>query len=528
MIRTDSRKVQEGDTFVALPGFSSNGDQYIDDAIRAGASVIVCRKQVGGQDHSGSHDHGCGKDPLKDPSNGKKNDPGLSQVGSGKTGVSFLYTDDPRGYLEQLLVREYGGVISQMTLIALTGTNGKTTTCYLIAQALNRLGRKCAYIGTIGYFLGEKVRNLPNTSVDICDLYELLLEAHEAGYDTVALEASSQGIAWGRLNTLTFDIAAFTNLTEDHLDYHKTMHKYALAKQQIFRRIKPGGTALVNADDPYRDYFILAENDTVTYGLDAGDCRAVDYQFQNGTVLHYLCPNHARDRISDHVPEGPGAREQVDALDRSLQPSKRDICSPGHVFEAHTALIGRYNVYNTMAVIGVLHILGYTPQEISRALEGLHAPDGRCDTILYQGAHIVIDYAHTPDAVEKIMETAREFTTGRMYVVFGCTGDREREKRPVMTQLVLSGCEYAIITDDDVHSEPEQQIVDDMLQGNTRTNYEVCLDRKEAIRRGISLLKADDSLLILGKGHEEFIIMDGYKIPHNDRKAVLELTGQKS
>lgn len=443
---------------MALPGISSDGDRYIQKAIEAGASMIVCRNQPSGAE---------------------------------VPGVSYIYTENPRRYLEGLLAKAYGDVIGRMTLIALTGTNGKTTTCYLIAQALNRLGRKCAYIGTIGFYMGEKVRNLPNTSVDICDLYELLLEAHEAGFDTVALEASSQGIDMGRLNTLSFDIAAFTNLTEDHLDYHKTMERYAMAKQWLFRHIKPGGTALVNADDPYKDCFILDGNTTRTYGLDAGDYRAADYQFGQGTLLHYICPGK---------------------------------CS-GKVYESHTALIGRYNVYNTMAVIGVLHILGYEPEDISKALEGLQAPDGRCDTISYKDAHIIIDYAHTPDAVEKIMETAREFTTGKMYVVFGCTGDREREKRPVMTQLVLGGCHYAIITDDDVHSEPEQQIVDDMLQGNTCTNYEVCLDRKEAIRRAMELLEAGDSLLILGKGHEEFIIMDGYKIPHNDRKAVLELMG---
>ena len=471
MIRTDSRKVQTGDTFVALPGISSNGDQYIGQAIKAGASVIVCRKAADAAGQAEICGHLEGTDASGAP--------------------SFLYTDDPRNYLEELLVKEYGSVVSQMTLIALTGTNGKTTTCYLIASALNRLGRNCAYIGTIGFFLNEKVRDLPNTSVDICDLYELLLEAHEAGFDTVALEASSQGIDKGRLNTLSFDIAAFTNLTEDHLDYHKTMERYAAAKQQLFRHIKPGGTALVNADDPYRSYFILEGNTTVTYGLETGDVQAADYQFEHGTLLHYTCPGQAH-------------------------------TAGRKIYEAHTALIGRYNVYNTMAVIGILHILGYDPQDISFALEGLQAPDGRCDTIVWHGAHIVIDYAHTPDAVAKIMETAREFTTGRMFVVFGCTGDRERQKRPVMTQLVLTGCDYAVITDDDVHSESEQQIVDDMLQGNTRTNYEVCLDRKEAIHRGIRLLREGDSLLILGKGHEEYIIMDGYTIPHNDRKAVLQ------
>lgn len=477
MIRTDSRKVQKGDTFVALPGISSNGDQYIAKALEAGAGTIVCRKPENGQ-------------------------PAVTK-GSGSSDVTWIYTDHPRRYLEQLLVQEYGAVIGQMTLIALTGTNGKTTTCYLIAQALNRLGRRCAYIGTIGFFLGEKVCDLPNTSVDICDLYELLLKAHEAGYDTVALEASSQGIDMGRLNTLEFDTAVFTNLTEDHLDYHKTMERYALAKQQLFRHIRPGGTALVNADDPYRRYFILDGNTTRTYGIETGDVRAVSYRMQDGTDLCFTLDG--------------------DDTGRSNLKEKSDGTENCREYRVHTALAGRYNVYNTLAVIGTLRILGYSPEEICCGLEDLQAPAGRCDRIPCNGASIVIDYAHTPDAVEKIMETAREFTTGKMYIVFGCTGDREREKRPVMTQLVLQGCDYAIITNDDVHSEPEQQIVDDMLKGNTCENFEICLDRREAIRRGMDLLDPGDSLLILGKGHEEYIIMDGYRIPHNDRKAVLEL-----
>ena len=149
------------------------------------------------------------------------------------------------------------------------------------------------------------------------------------------------------------------------------------------------------------------------------------------------------------------------------------------------------------------------------------APDGRCDVIEYNGSRIIIDYAHTPDAVENIIATAREFTSGKIYVVFGCTGDREREKRPVMTKLVLENCSHAIITDDDVHTESEQQIVDDMLAGNIHDNYEICLNRKEAIHKGIDMLKDGDSLLILGKGHEKFIVMNGYSIPHNDRQEVL-------
>ena len=473
MIRTDSRKVQKGDTFVALPGISSNGDQYIENAIDAGASKIVCRYLAA-----------KGLRKRERPADG-----GQADAGAWNGYVELVCTENPRQYLEQMLVKEYGTIIAGMTLIALTGTNGKTTTCYLIAQALNRLGRKCGYIGTIGFYLGERVRDLPNTSVDICDLYELLLEAHEKGYDTVALEASSQGIDMGRLNTLTFDAAVFTNLTEDHLDYHKTMEQYGMAKQKLFRHLRPHGAALVNSDDPYKNWFILEGNKTVTYGIAAGDFRAVSYCFNAGTEL---------------VWEYEGQEHQV-----------------------RTGLIGRYNVYNTMAVIGTLKLLGFSPEEIDAAISGLTAPDGRCDVVSYKGSNIVIDYAHTPDAVENILATAREFTKGKMYVVFGCTGDREREKRPVMTQLVLKNCSYAVITDDDVHSEPEQQIVNDMLAGNTMDNYEVCFDRREAIQRGISLLTEGDTLLILGKGHENYIIMDGYKIPHNDRKAVEEIIGER-
>ena len=454
MIRTDSRKVRKGDTFVALPGISSNGDQYIDKAIEAGAGKIICRDR----EKAGSYR---------------------------ELPVEFICTDDPRAYLEELLVQEYCSIIDTMTLIAVTGTNGKTTTCSLVAKALGRLGRKCGYIGTIGFYLDQKVRDLPNTSVDICDLYELLLEAHERGYDTVALEASSQGLAMGRLHTLSFDIGVFTNLTEDHLDYHLTMDRYAEAKQELFRHIKPEGAALVNSDDPYCNRFLLEQNVNYTYGIDSGDFRASDFRFHEGTELTW---------------ETEGKKRTV-----------------------HTGLIGRYNVYNTMAVIGVLRIQGYSPDSIVRALTDLKAPEGRCDLVFHNGSTIVIDYAHTPDAVRNIMDTAREFTKGSMYVVFGCTGDREREKRPVMTQMVLGNCTYAVITDDDVHSEPEERIVEDMLAGNTRDNYEICLDRKEAIRKGISLLGPGDTLLILGKGHENFIIMDGYKIPHNDRQAVEEI-----
>ena len=444
MIRTDSRKVKPGDTFIALKGISSNGDEYIGKAIENGAVKIVCE--------------------------------------NGTYPVETINTPDTRKYLEEALRNEYGKLIDEMTLVGVTGTNGKTTTCYLISTALNLLGIKCAYIGTIGFYMGEKVRDLPNTSVDICSLYELLLEAYEKGFKHVALEASSQGMDMGRLNTLKFDQAIFTNLTEDHLDYHKTMENYGAAKQWLFRNLKEGGKAIVCADDGYKDMFLFDDNDNYTYGLKDGDYRALGFEFKNGTDLLYAA----------------GGRE----------------------YSVHSSMIGAYNVSNLLAAVASLNLMGIEIERINEIVPALKTPDGRCE-IMHHGTNtIVIDYAHTPDAIDKIISCAEGFTENNIYAVFGCAGDREKEKRPKMTEIVLSRCARGIITVDDIHSENPDNIVRDMLRVNTHTNYDVCLDRKIAIHMGIDLLEEGDTLLVLGKGHEDFIIAKGGNIPHNDKKEI--------
>ncbi|MCF0141750.1 MAG: UDP-N-acetylmuramoyl-L-alanyl-D-glutamate--2,6-diaminopimelate ligase, partial [Parasporobacterium sp.] len=396
---------------------------YIESAINNGASRIVCRE--------------------------------------GSFSVPTVNVLDPRQWLEEALHEEYGSLIDEMTLIGVTGTNGKTTVCYLIYQALNALGRPCGYIGTIGFYLDGKVRSLPNTSVDICDLYELLIEAHEKGFDTVALEASSQGLAMGRLHTITFDIAVFTNLTEDHLDYHINMENYALAKQELFRRMKKNGKVLLNADDPARDYFDLPENDTYFYGFSGEGIFHC-----NEKVCSLVMPLLS---ISDYSFEGTPTFSCI--LD-------------GEKYTGTCSLFGKYNLYNLSACMGVLKLLGVEDKKIFEVLPSLETPDGRFKKLDTGTNSIIIDYAHTPDAVEKIIGCAHEMKAAHVYVVFGCTGDREREKRPVMTKLVLSNADYAIITDDDPHFEPEEQIFADMLEGNVYTNYEICADRREAIKKG--------------------------------------------
>lgn len=444
-IKTDSRKVVDGDTFVALPGISSDGHDYIETAIENGATKIIAQ-------------HGEYKVPT-------------------------VIVPDTRVYLNDLLKQEYGYVINDMKIIGITGTNGKTTSCFLTYQILNKLGIKCTYIGTIGFYLKDKVRNLPNTSVDIADLYGLLVEAYENDYKYVCLEVSSQGLSMDRFKTISFDIAAFTNLTQDHLDYHKTMNNYCLAKQQLFKQLKKDGKAIINADDKYKDYYLLKDNNNITFGLN-GDYKIDDLKFTN----------------------------KYSALDYSYQNKN---------YQIKTNLIGEYNIYNLLTAIVICHELGLDLNKINSVLDNLNMPSGRMERIDYNNNLIIVDYAHTPDAISNIIKTIKPICKGNLYVTFGCTGSRDKTKRPIMTNIVLENVTKAIITIDDPHDEDPSDIVKDMLNGITFNNYEVCLDRKKAIHKGINLLKDNDILLILGKGHEEFIIFKDKKIPFNDKKEVL-------
>lgn len=446
-IQTDTRKIKPGDTFVALRGISRDGHSFIDKAIEMGATKIVAEY--------------------------------------GSYGVETEIVPDTRKYLNNILKEKYGEKVSEMNLIAITGTNGKTTTAKLIHDTLNILGSRTAYIGTIGFYIDDKICDLPNTTVDICHMYDLLIESYEKGCNNVVMEISSHAASMGRIETLEFDYAIFTNLTQDHLDYHKTMGNYALAKQIVFKKLKKDGIAIINADDKYKEYFLLSENNNITYGFNDGDFKIIDYNM-NSTETNF----------------------KYRYLDKE--------------YNIKTQLLGKYNIYNILSVISLLTVIGLKASIIEEVIPSLQAPVGRMEIIKYKNSNIVIDYAHTPDAIEKIVLTMQEFTKGNTYIVFGCTGDRDRIKRPIMTDLVSKLSKYFIITNDDPHNEDPSQIVDDMIKDLEYTNYEVCLDRKEAIKKGINLLENDDILFILGKGHEEVMIIKDEKIPFNDRKVVEE------
>jgi len=432
MLRSDSRRVQKGDAFIALRGIKSDGHDYIDDAISRGAIKIIAEY--------------------------------------GSYSIDTLIVPDTREYLKKFLIYNYGKIFDSMTVIGITGTNGKTTTSYLIYQALNKLGVKCSMIGTLGYYKESKVCDLNNTCPDICMMYELIIDSYNSGYKCVVLEASSQGLAEERLYGVRFDYAIFTNLTHDHMDYHKSIDNYISSKQKLFSQLKDNGIGIVNVDDPYYNYFSCSN--LLRYGFNECDYKIVSYddycfEFFDGS-------NH----LINHN------------------------------------LIGKYNIYNLMACIIILIKMGFGYNMISSVIKTISGPSGRMDVYNYLGNRIIVDYAHTPDAVCNVLNSVNNYN--KIYAVFGCTGNRDRSKRPIMTKMLLDKCAHVIITSDDLYDESFDSIVSDMLNGINKSNYTICPNRGDAIKKGISLLSSNDILFVLGKGHENFIKVGTQRIPFND------------
>lgn len=447
MIKVDSRKIMPGDTFIALRGVDVDGHNFIQKAIENGAAKIICEE--------------------------------------GSYSVPTMIVKDTREYLIDYLRNTYSGELKKIKIIGITGTNGKTTTAFLIHKALNKLGKKCGYIGTIGFYIDEKIRPLNNTTPDVYDIFEIFMECINKNCLYVIMEVSSQGLAYKRVEGFEFDYAIFTNLTQDHLDYHKTMENYALAKQKLFKKLKKDGKAIVNYDDEYKNYYLLKENNNITYGFLGGDYQITNFKMSNQyTKFSY-------DYKNNH-------------------------------YNIQTPLLGKYNVYNLLVTIIVLLEEGFTYEEVNNLIKDLRAPSGRMESISYKSNSIIVDYAHTPDAMSKIINTMLEVTEGNVYVVFGCTGDRDRTKRHIMSDIACSLSKYVIMTHDDPHYEDQKQIFNDMTKDLNKTNYEIVNDRKDAIIKGINMLKEKDTLLILGKGHEEYILKNGEKIPFNDLKVATE------
>lgn len=448
-IKTDSRKVKKGDTFVALQTMNNDGHNYIEDAILNGATTVV--------------------------------------VEQGLYEVDTLVVKDTKDYLIRTLKEQYYEKIKHLKLIGMTGTNGKTTTCYLIYEALNKLDKKAAYIGTIGFYVnGEKIKELNNTTPEINEMYEMLLYCTDNNIEYVVMEVSSHALSMRRVEGLEFDYAIFSNLTKDHLDYHLDMKSYALAKQKLFSMLKENGKAIVNIDDDYKNYFLLKENNNITYGFTEGDYQIVEYNIHTSG-------------------------------------SDFKIKNNENIYEIESHLLGKHNVYNMLVMIIVLLNENIEIEKIKELTLKLKAPMGRMDTILYNTNRVIVDYAHTPDAVKNVINTVKELNPNHIYTIVGCGGNRDKTKRPEMAKIATELSDYAIFTSDNPRLEDPNDIIDDMIKNLSNTNYETIVNRKNAIIKGIQMLENNDILLVLGKGHETYQIIGKEKLEFDDKQIILEI-----
>jgi len=434
-IKDDSRKVKKGDTFIALKKVH-DGHDYVKDAIKNGAKRVIV------------------EEVLYD--------------------VETIVVKDTHAYLVEYLKNNYYEKIKNLKLIGMTGTNGKTTTCFLLYQALNKANIKTAYIGTIGFYLNDKYKTLNNTTPDILELYELLLECVENNVEYVVMEASSQALDMHRLDGLEFEYGIFSNLTQDHLDYHKTMDNYVKCKQKLFENVK--NKTFVNIDDEYSKYFI--KDNTITYGINKSDYRLTDYKINlEGSYF----------KVND--------------------------------ISYKTNLIGKHNLYNILAVISILNELKI--ENIESIIEDLEAPKGRMDVIRKDSNLIIVDYAHTPDAVSKIISSVKDLNPNKVVTIIGCGGNRDKTKRPIMSKIACDNSDYVILTSDNPRYEDPNEIITDMLQNLDKTNYEIEINREKAIIKGIQSLTKNDILLVLGKGHETYQIIGNIKYDFDDKEIIL-------
>jgi len=445
MLKVNSKKVEVGDTFIAIRSAVRDGHDFIEEAIDRGAACIIAEH--------------------------------------GEYSVKTIVVPDTRTYLANYLKELYADKIGKLKLVGITGTNGKTTSAYFMYQLLNRLGVRTAYIGTIGFYLPESNRPLINTTPDIYDLYDMFVEAANDDCVVMAMEVSSQALDTRRLEGFKFDMACFTNLTQDHLDYHNTMEEYKSAKLKLFSNIKRAGHAVINMDDMYAREFVLEKNKNLLYGQG-------NYEYA----------------ISDIV--------------LNSNESTFKITHDDEVREVVLPIPGAYNIYNYMNAYILCAKLNLDMDAVVRETLHLKAPTGRYQIVSNDKVSVIIDYAHTPDAVENIIKSVREYCKGRIFTLIGCGGDRDKTKRPIMGQIATRKSDYVIFTSDNPRTEDPNEILNDITKGIRKTNFEVIPDRKEAIKKAVSLLEEKDILLVLGKGHEDYQIIGTDKFHLSDFEEV--------
>ena len=452
-LRLDSRAVQRGDLFLAVPGHQTDGRRFIDAAVRAGAATVL--------------------------------EEGDTFAVRATAPVAHLVIPDLRRQVGELAARFYDQPGRRLKVIGVTGTNGKTSITWFLRDALNALGHRCALVGTLGLGLKGDEQTTGHTTPDPITLQAGLARVRDAGADCVAMEVSSHALDQHRLGSTPVPVAVFSNLSRDHLDYHGDMEAYLAAKSVLFTRdgVK---LAVINCDDPAA-YSLI--------GCLADGVRCVTFGDQ------------------------PGATVRCAAVTFTADGMRAELTVGGDPLTVTLPLFGRFNLSNVMAVAGILHGQGISTASLGGALAAVTAVPGRMEPVQQPGCPtVIVDYAHTPDGLEKALQACRAHFHGRLFCIVGCGGDRDTGKRPQMAAVAERGADRVVLTSDNPRSEDPQQIIDDMRAGLAdAASVQAIVERAQAVMDTVQAASDGDVILLAGKGHEDYQEVDGVRYPSDDR-----------
>jgi len=451
----DSRKVEEMSLFVAIHGYSTDGHHFLKEAVNRGAVAAIVEKE------------------------------------NSELTIPQYIAKDSRTALASIANKFYRPEIDDMRVVGITGTNGKTTTSFLIRSVLNAARLYSGLIGTIHYDIGVELIQAWNTTPESVDLVQMMYDMYQHKQRGCVLEASSHGLALHRLDGIKFEIAVFTNLSQDHLDFHTDFEDYYQAKKLLFSKLKPDGYAIINNDDPHGRR-LLKEINSKTIDFSVSGDGAV-------TATHW--------------------ESSLDGVTLLAQTSKGkiNITSP---------LIGEFNIENILAAISAGIALDIDLSTIKSGIESVSRVQGRLEPVQTSlDKTIIVDYCHTPDALKKALNVLAEMTGKKLWVVFGCGGDRDKKKRPIMGKIATQIADRVIITSDNPRSESPESIIDEILSGiDDDQNVDVEVGRRKAIQLALNSSSAGDTILVAGKGHENYQEISGIKYPFDDRQVIKEST----
>ncbi|WP_432409456.1 UDP-N-acetylmuramoyl-L-alanyl-D-glutamate--2,6-diaminopimelate ligase [Wukongibacter sp. M2B1] len=461
-IAYDSRKVTKDGVFVCITGFKTDGHRFIQSAIDNGAAALIIERDI-------------------------ENTEMLVEDNR----ISIIRVKDSRQALSKLAANFYDNPSERFKVVGITGTNGKTSITYLVSNILEANNKRTSLIGTIKSKILNEEYKVANTTPESVELQYFFNEMVKKDIDVCTMEVSSHSLDLKRVEDISFNIGVFTNLTADHLDFHKDMESYKSAKVKLFYKAKDAN--IINTDDRYGKEIYEEIKKLDTPVLSYGTNSSCDIYTEN--------------------------------IDMHASYSEFDLVTPRFTGKVRINIPGLFSIYNILAAISVCYALGYSFEEISKGIKSIEPVRGRFETVDNdKGIGVIVDYAHTPDALKNVLETVNQFVKGNTIVVFGCGGDRDGSKRHVMGKIAYDLSDYAIITNDNPRTEDPEKIVSDIMEGigPDKEKYEIVMDRKEAIRRAIERARKDDIILIAGKGHETYQIINDEVFDFDDKEVALE------